>query len=98
MSSTATFDMYMGQLFPIEDYRTYGAYTNTHNKVIVVCENATTEPSGIKDTILALTTAFANAVQNPFQPAGMPLVSKALDTVITQIVQKHNSAYTKRKL
>jgi hypothetical protein len=98
VSSTAAFDLYLGQLFPIEDYRTFGAYSNTHNKTIVICENATSDTGGIKETIASLNSAFVNAIQNPFQPVGTPLVSKALDISITQIVQRHNANAAKRKV
>ena len=87
----------MGQLFPIEDYRTFGSYSNTHNKIIVICENATSEAGGIKDTISALNNAFVNAIQNPFQPVGSPLHSKILDSSVSQIVQRHNNIASKRK-
>ena len=89
--------MYLGQLFPIEDYRTFASYSNTHQKIIVVCENATSDTGGIKDTIASLNTAFVNAIQNPFQPIGAPLVSKRLDTAISSIVSRHNNAAAKRK-
>jgi hypothetical protein len=90
--------MYLGQLFPIEDYRTFGSYSNTHNKIIVICENATSDTGGIKDTIILLNTAFVNAVQNPFQAVGAPLTSKALNAAVAAIVQRHNGALAKRKV
>ena len=98
MLSTASFDMYLGQLFPIEDYRTFGCYSNTHNKTIVICDNATTESGGIRDTIVALNTAFIAAIQNPFQPVGLPLISKRFDSNVHQIVQRHNNLAMKRKI
>lgn len=97
MSSTAAFDMYLGQLFPIEDYRTFGCYSNTHNKIIVVCDNATTDAGGVKETIGLLNAAFVNAIQNPFQLVGAPLSSRTLDATISQIVLRHNNAITRRK-
>ena len=97
VSSTAAFDMYLGQLFPIEDYRTFGCYSNTHNKVIVICDNTTTDTGGVKETIAALNVAFVNAIQNPFQLVGTPLVSKSLDKAIHQIVQRHNNIALNRR-
>lgn len=94
--STASFEMYLGQLFPIEDYRTFGCYTNTHNKIIVVCDNTTTDTGGIKETIFSLNNAFVNALQNPFQPVAAPLLTRTLDVTIHTIVQQHNSL-AKRK-
>lgn len=97
VSSTAAFDLYLGQLFPIEDYRTFGCYTNTHNKLIVICENGTSDTGGIKETIAALNVAFVNALQNPFHLVGAPFASKSLEQVIQQIVQRHNVGASKRK-
>lgn len=97
VSSTAAFDLYLGQLFPIEDYRTFGCYTNTHNKLIVICENGTSDTGGIKETIAALNVAFVNALQNPFHLVGAPFSSKSLELGIQQIVQRHNSNASKRK-
>lgn len=97
VSSTAAFDMYLGQLFPIEDFRTFGSYSNTHNKIIVVCDNGTTDANGVKETIGALNAAFVNAVQNPFQLVGAPLSSRTLDAAINQIVQRHNNAGSKKR-
>mmetsp|Transcript_4645 Transcript_4645/g.7584 ORF Transcript_4645/g.7584 Transcript_4645/m.7584 type:complete len:155 (-) Transcript_4645:135-599(-) len=102
MTSTTAFDMYLGQLFPVDDYRTYGCYSNTHNKTIVICGNNNSSSGGfsdgsggsnstIKQLILALNSAFVGAIQNPFQPVGAPIVaSKHLDEVIHQIVQVYN--------
>eukprot|EP01038_Epipyxis_sp_PR26KG_P009684 gene9684-13037_t len=96
--STTSFDMYLGQLFPIEDYRCFGSYCNTHNKTIIICDSGTTETGGIKDVILALNSAFANAIQNPFQPTGQPITSQKFNSFINQIVQRHNTLSMKRKV
>jgi hypothetical protein len=84
--------MYLGQLFPVDDYRTFGCYSNTHNKTIVVCDGDA-DSAGVKQLILALNSAMVGATQNPFQPVGAPLVSQSLDRVVHQIVQ----AFNKRK-
>ena len=97
VSSTAAFDLYLGQLFPIEDYRTYGCYTNSHNKLIAICENGMSDSGGIKETIAQLNVAFVNALQNPFHLVGAPFSSKSLDNAIQQIIQRHNSNASKRK-
>ena len=91
------FDVYLGQLLPIEDYRTFGCYSNTHNKLIVICESGTSDSGGIEETIAALNVAFVNALQNPFHLVGAPFTSKALEQVIQRIVQRHNTNASKRK-
>ena len=89
--------MYFGQLFPIEDYRVYGSYSNTHNKIVLICDNAGAENVGIRETINALAIAFVNAAQNPFQEVGKPLRSKKLDAAVQQIVNKHNSVMIRKR-
>ena len=97
LASTTSFDMYFGQLFPIEDYLVYGNYSNTHHKIISVCDNSGAENVGIRETINALSIAFVNAAQNPFQEVGKPLRSKKLDNTIQQIVNKHNSTTMRKR-
>jgi hypothetical protein len=72
-------------------------YSNTHNKIIIVCDNNATDGAGIRETIGILNSAFVNAIQNPFQQVGTPLVSKFLDEGIHHIVQRHNNTHSKRK-
>lgn len=94
--TSAAFDMYLGQLFPIEDYRTFGYYSNTHNKTIVVCDNLTCDPIIVKETINALNGAFVAAIENPFQPIGAPLIATTLNGKVGKIVQSHNEKTTSK--
>jgi hypothetical protein len=89
--------MFFGQLFPIEDYRVYGSYTNTHNKIIIICDNSGSENIGIRETLVSLAAAFVNAAQNPFQDVGKPFKSKRLELSIQQIVAKHNSLVLRKR-
>ena len=41
-ASTA-FDMYLGYLLPVDDYRVFCSYSNTQIKTMVICDNSTTE-------------------------------------------------------
>ncbi len=96
-SSAAPFEMSMGQLFPIEDYKIYGCYFNTHNKTVLVCDGSASEVSGIKEVMSTLSASFISAIQNPFQPVGMPLTSAKLDDMVQLIIKKHNGSIPKRK-
>lgn len=96
-STSSTFDMYFGLLFPVEDYRVYGSYTNTHQKIVVICDGNGTENVGVREAMTALGAAFVNNSQNPFQIVEAPLVSKRLDTIVQQIIVKQNSLIPKRR-
>jgi len=52
----------------------------------------------MKDVMSSLSTAFVNAIQNPFQPVGNPLVMNSLDGIINNIIQKHNSINLRKKV
>lgn len=103
---TIPFDMYLGQLLPIEEYRAYGFYSNMHNKIIVLLDSPALNTVGIseavvnnnvKEAVLAIHTAFVNAIQNPFHPPGYPIVSKKFDSQINQIIRRYNSGVGNQK-
>lgn len=98
LAATTSFDMFFGQLFPIEDYRVYGNYSNTHHKIIIICDSSGAENVGVRETINALSIAFVNAAQNPFQEIGKPLRSKKLEVAVSQVVTNHNSMILRKRL
>ncbi len=81
--------MYLGYLLSIDDYKTYGYYSNTHTKIIVVTEAATNE-STMRDFLTALYGMYVSAAQNPFQEAGQALTSRKFNSSIQQVVQRIN--------
>jgi hypothetical protein len=96
-ASLATFDMYMGLLLPVDDYRAFCSYSNAHNKTIVICDSSTADSADIKEAIGALNVAFVNAMQNPFQPTGKPIClssGKAFQASINHIIEKFNDSAT----
>lgn len=88
-------EMYFGLLFPIEDYRVYGMYSNNHNKLVVICDSSGPEYSNMREVIISLSLAFVAAMQNPFQEIGKPLKSKRLDNTVSTVVTRQNQ-YAKR--
>lgn len=89
--------MYLGQLFPIDEYKVFGSYTNSQLKLVLICQNTTTDVLGVKETMAALWAAFVSAVQNPFQETGKAIKSRRLDITVQQIVEKHNALNQKRR-
>jgi hypothetical protein len=89
--------MYFGLLFPVDDYRVYGSYSNTHQKMILICDSEGNDNVGIREAVTALGAAFVNASQNPFQEIDSPYVSKKLDSIVQQIVLRQNSLLSKRR-
>jgi hypothetical protein len=86
--------MFLGHLLAFDDYKIFGYYSNTHIKVIVVCEMASSA-AGVKDTVLALSRAYVDAASNPFQETGYPLqptTARRFASSVQQIVMKFNSS------
>lgn len=89
--------MYFGLLYPIEDYRVYGSYCNTHHKIVVITDNNGQENYGMKEIYQQIYSAFVSTSQNPFQEIGKPLKSKKLEYLLQQIVTKFNATFSIRK-
>lgn len=89
--------MFLGTLLLYDDYRVYGSYTNTHYKIIAVGDFLGPESTTVKETLASISTAFANALQNPFQPIDKPLKSKKLDSMIQNIILRHNNTVSSKK-
>lgn len=66
-------EMFLGQLFVVEDYRVFAWCSNTHIKTIIVCDIATAEAS-VKDILQQFYHEYVQAIQNPFQAAGKPII------------------------
>jgi hypothetical protein len=97
LSSATGFDMYFGLLFMVDDYRVYGTYTNTHQKIVIICDFENVDNTAIKEVLSTFNIAFLNAAQNPFQEIDSPLVSKKLDVAVQQIILRHNSSRVKKR-
>lgn len=90
LQAGSSMDMYFGLLFPIEDYRVYGMYSNNYNKLIVICDSSGPEFPNMRDVIISLSQSFTGAMQNPFQELGKPLRSKRLDAAVATITSRQN--------
>ena len=102
LQSTSPFELYLGQLASVEDYRAFGCYSNTQNKVILLCDSPgfnsfsqvdAAESNHIREAIGSIHFAFVKAMQNPFHPAGQPIVSKRFDSQVGQLVHRFNSIH-----
>ena len=83
--------LYLGNLYCIDDYKVYGFCSNTHVKTILVVDYTFPE-SIIKSTINDLNLLYINAIQNPFQPIGQPIVSNSFRLTVSGIVGRSNNA------
>mmetsp|Transcript_16073 Transcript_16073/g.16812 ORF Transcript_16073/g.16812 Transcript_16073/m.16812 type:complete len:149 (+) Transcript_16073:40-486(+) len=88
-------DMYLGQLYSVEDYRVFGYCTNTMMKIIAVCDSSTLEID-LKDSFQQFHDAFVSVIQNPFQQLGHPLNSVKFQEKVKSIIKRFNSLNTTR--
>eukprot|EP01041_Mallomonas_annulata_P012757 gene12757-26869_t len=76
-SPTSILDMYLGQLYPVEDYRIFGYYSNTLTKIVAVCDSTTSEP---------------DLRENPFQSLGKPITSPRIKTKVVLLITSINES------
>lgn len=81
-------ELYLGLLYPTEDYKVYGYVTNTKTKFIVIVETSRTTPrdNEIKQMFHKLHTSYADVICNPFYVPGDQIVSKPFDNTVCGIM------------
>jgi hypothetical protein len=84
-------DMYFGHLISMDDYKTYGYFSNTHNKIVVVTE-AGSQEHNMRDLLTSLHSLVVSVVQNPFQAVGLPITSVRFRDNIKYLVDRLNNA------
>ncbi|XP_014665164.1 PREDICTED: trafficking protein particle complex subunit 2-like protein [Priapulus caudatus] len=83
-------ELYLGLLYPTEDYKVYGYVTNTKIKFIIVTEssNTTIRDNEIRSMFRKLHNAYTDMVCNPFYVAGNSITSKSFEKILHTIVQE----------
>ncbi|CAB3401276.1 unnamed protein product [Caenorhabditis bovis] len=81
-------EMYLGQLFSNQNYRTFGYVTNTGVRMVLVVDSTTA--ASLKDQEIRLIFKrfhgyYCNTISNPFYEIGEPMKSKWLDDGITDL-------------
>ncbi|EAL61148.1 hypothetical protein ACTFIW_007027 [Dictyostelium discoideum] len=80
-------DMYLGLLYPTEDYKVYGYLTNTKIKfIIVVLDTSDIKDSDLKLFFKRLQTLFINTTSNPFYKPNSKVESKKFLQEVTNLV------------
>ncbi|CAD5110729.1 DgyrCDS99 [Dimorphilus gyrociliatus] len=83
-----TRELYLGLLYPTEDYRVYGYVTNTKIKFVIVVEssNTTLRDNEIRSMFRKLHSAYVDMVCNPFYEPGQTINSKSFDTIVKSMM------------
>lgn len=87
-SSSDLRELYLGLLYPTEDYKVYGYVTNTKVKFVIVVESSNTQmrDNEIRNMFKTLHNAYVDMLCNPFYTPGENVKSKLFDNAVTQMM------------
>jgi hypothetical protein len=72
-------ELYLGLLYPTEEYRVYGYISNTHIKFVLVLEEAAPREDELKRLFKRLHSLFVDVTSNPLYTHGLPITSRRFD-------------------
>ncbi|XP_076321414.1 trafficking protein particle complex subunit 2-like protein isoform X4 [Tachypleus tridentatus] len=81
-------ELYLGLLYPTEDYKVYGYVTNTRIKFIIIVESSytTLRDNDIRQMFRKLHNAYSDVVCNPFYVPGDTICSKQFESIVKGIL------------
>ncbi|XP_031561998.1 trafficking protein particle complex subunit 2-like protein [Actinia tenebrosa] len=89
-SSNDPRELYLGLLYPTEDYKVYGYVTNTKVKFVVVVETANTSlrDNEIRTMFRKLHVAYTDMFCNPFYNPGENITSRGFERTVTGMMKQ----------
>ncbi|CAH1779537.1 unnamed protein product [Owenia fusiformis] len=81
-------ELYLGLLYPTEDYKVYGYVTNTKIKFVIVVETSNTSlrDNEIRSMFRKLHNAYVDMLCNPFYTPGENITSKAFERIVNSMM------------
>uniref|UniRef100_A0AAR2L5F3 Trafficking protein particle complex subunit 2-like protein n=1 Tax=Pygocentrus nattereri TaxID=42514 RepID=A0AAR2L5F3_PYGNA len=78
-------ELYLGLLYPTEDYKVYGYVTNSKVKFVIVVDSSNTSlrDNEIRSMFRKLHNSFTDVMCNPFYNPGDPIQSRAMFTMVS---------------
>ncbi|XP_028811990.1 trafficking protein particle complex subunit 2-like protein isoform X1 [Denticeps clupeoides] len=78
-------ELYLGLLYPTEDYKVYGYVTNSKVKFVIVVDSSNTSlrDNEIRSMFRKLHNSFTDVMCNPFYNPGDAIQSRAFDSVVS---------------
>ncbi|NP_001279440.1 trafficking protein particle complex subunit 2-like protein [Callorhinchus milii] len=78
-------ELYLGLLYPTEDYKVYGYVTNTKVKFIIVVDssNIALRDNEIRSMFRKLHNSYTDIMCNPFYTPGEPIQSTVFDNLVS---------------
>ncbi|KAK6186587.1 hypothetical protein SNE40_008600 [Patella caerulea] len=89
-NTTEARELYLGLLYPTEDYKVYGYVTNTKVKFVLVLEstNTTLRDNDIRTMFKKLHNAYVDMLCNPFYTPGENITSRNFENIVTAMMQQ----------
>ncbi|XP_054627752.1 trafficking protein particle complex subunit 2-like protein isoform X2 [Dunckerocampus dactyliophorus] len=78
-------ELYLGLLYPTEDYKVYGYVTNSKVKFVIVVDSSNTSlrDNEIRSMFRKLHNSFTDVMCNPFHTPGNSIQSKAFNEIVS---------------
>lgn len=78
-------ELYLGLLYPTEDYKVYGYVTNTKVKFVIVVDssNIALRDNEIRSMFRKLHNSYTDVMCNPFYNPGEVIESKVFDNMVS---------------
>ncbi|XP_073439566.1 trafficking protein particle complex subunit 2-like protein [Dendrobates tinctorius] len=81
-------ELYLGLLYPTEDYKVYGYVTNSKVKFVMVVDSSNTalRDNEIRSMFRKLHNSYTDVMCNPFYNPGDPIQSRSFDNTVTSMM------------
>lgn len=81
-------ELYLGLLYPTEDYKVYGYVTNSKVKFVMVVDSSNTalRDNEIRSMFRKLHNSYTDVMCNPFYNPGDRIQSRAFDGMVTSMM------------
>ncbi|XP_029094614.1 trafficking protein particle complex subunit 2-like protein isoform X4 [Monodon monoceros] len=85
-------ELYLGLLYPTEDYKVYGYVTNSKVKFVMVVDSSNTalRDNEIRSMFRKLHNSYTDVMCNPFYNPGDRIQSRAFDGMVTSMMIQHS--------
>jgi hypothetical protein len=84
-------ELYLGLLYPTEEYRVYGYISNTHIKFVLVLDEAAPREDELKRLFKRIHYLFVDVTSNPLYTHGLPITSRKFDEGTVAILKTYGS-------
>lgn len=82
-------ELYLGLLYPTEDFKVYGYVTNTKIKFVIIVDSMNTilRDNDIRTMFKKVHTAYVSMLSNPFYTPGEEIKSKQFQIAVDSIMK-----------